>query len=93
MLVCHHCDTPLCIRPEHLFLGSQKDNSHDRDSKGRRADHSGAKHPLAKLSDEQVATIRSRRAGGEKLASIAADYGVSFQHVSALARGVFRART
>ena len=36
MLVCHRCDTPLCIRPEHLFLGTPKDNTQDMLLKGRR---------------------------------------------------------
>lgn len=35
LYVCHHCDTPLCIRPEHLFLGSALDNNRDAIVKGR----------------------------------------------------------
>jgi hypothetical protein len=35
--VLHHCDTPACIRPEHLFLGTQTDNMRDMISKGRAA--------------------------------------------------------
>lgn len=43
--VCHKCDNPACIRPEHLFIGSQKDNMTDAKNKGRMAsgDRSGAR--------------------------------------------------
>lgn len=56
MNVLHKCDTPACIRPEHLFLGTQQDNIDDMVEKGRQ--QKGEKHGNAKLDEEIVLCIR-----------------------------------
>jgi HNH endonuclease len=77
--VCHRCDTPSCIRPSHLFLGTPTENLVDMVRKGRREYH-GEKNPAAKLTDAEVADIRQRyRRGGGR--ALAAEFGVTLDTV------------
>lgn len=57
-LVCHRCDNPGCVNPEHLFLGSQKDNMADMRKKGRERKSKGSQNGIAKLNEQQVAEIK-----------------------------------
>jgi hypothetical protein len=84
-LICHECDTPLCVRPSHLFLGSPADNMHDRDSKGRAM--RGQRHVRAKLSRGDIPVIRARCAAGEPYLVIARDCGVSDATIRNIAIG------
>ena len=59
MLVCHHCDNPSCVNPEHLFLGTHKDNTQDSVYKNRRFIPSGESHGRSKLSVDEVLKIKS----------------------------------
>ena len=75
LFVLHHCDNPPCVRPEHLFVGTAKDNTHDMIGKSRHAH--GERHHARKLNPESVRAIRARYAvGGVSMASLAAEYGV-----------------
>lgn len=79
MLVCHRCDNPPCVRPDHLFLGTAADNAHDREAKGRRRGgaRGGSLNFRAKVTEEQVREARRRRAQGATCVAIAADLGLS----------------
>ena len=64
LYVCHDCDTPSCVRPDHLFVATQRENMHDCINKGRFKLHSdaaitprGEEHPSAKLTTKDVMTI------------------------------------
>jgi len=56
LLVCHTCDTPSCVRPSHLFLGTHQHNSDDKLLKGREA--RGEKVATHKLTADDVRAIR-----------------------------------
>ena len=56
--VLHDCDTPPCVNPDHLFLGTHQDNVDDKVQKGRSHRPTGEKNPSAKLTRKQVEEIR-----------------------------------
>lgn len=51
MVLCHTCDNPLCVNPEHLWIGTQKDNLADMTCKGRRAMLWGQSNPNWKTGE------------------------------------------
>ncbi len=86
-LVCHACDNPGCVRPDHLFLGTQSDNMCDMAAKGRHAYPRGEDHPQARLSNADRAEIRRLYAAGAiSQAAIAERFGVCQSHVSRIVR-------
>jgi hypothetical protein len=83
-VVCHKCDNPPCVNPEHLFVGTQGDNMRDAASKGRLSE---AQRRDAKLSEASVRQIKSLLAAGVSQQSIAASVGVSRTCISAISTG------
>lgn len=85
LFVCHRCDNPRCVNPDHLWLGTNADNMADMAEKGR-ANHEprmlGESHTRAKLTEKKVREIRRLRREGLTLEAIAKQYGVCFQTVS-----------
>src|ERR1035437_5252794 len=71
--VLHTCDNPKCVRFSHLHEGTQKDNIRECHNKDRHADHRGEKHPLVKLTEQNVRDIRQLR-GKLSQHKIAAQY-------------------
>jgi DNA invertase Pin-like site-specific DNA recombinase len=78
MHVCHRCDNPPCINPEHLFIGTDRDNSEDKVRKRRQGAARGEASGKAKINEGVVRDIRKLRADGLFTADIARALGVSY---------------
>jgi hypothetical protein len=92
MMACHSCDNPACCRPDHLFLGTGKDNQSDSVRKGRHQNgftkgttstlvYSGERNSAAKLTVKGVLDIRQDHAEGLSLAAIARKRNASVSQV------------
>lgn len=77
LAVLHHCDVPLCVNPEHLFLGTDAANMADKTRKGRQAKGVDCNHPHRVLDEEAVRQIRALRAEGMQIKELMARYGAS----------------
>lgn len=99
LLVCHKCDNRLCVRPDHLFLGTHKENTHDAKAKGRLA--TGERHPAytrpgyvkkgeangtAKLTRPNVVEILASPTIKAKV--LAARYGVTESLINRIRKGI-----
>lgn len=85
MNVLHRCDNGLCIRPEHLFLGSHAENMADKVAKGRQV--KGDRVNTSKLNEEAVIEIRRRLSDGDGHRDIALEYNVDESTIRAIRDG------
>lgn len=77
LCVCHRCDNPSCVNPNHLFLGTTADNVADKVRKGRSL--RGADNPGSRLSPETVLAVR---AAVGTYAEIGRQFGITRQQAS-----------
>ena len=77
--VCHRCDNPRCVNPQHLWTGTHSENLADMKAKGRARAPRGERCKSAKLVPEQVRAIRADTRGAR---AVAADYGINETTVS-----------
>ncbi len=94
-VVCHHCDNPSCVNPDHLFIGTVNDNNQDKVKKGRQTSFPGSKNPLSKIDEFTARRIKAEaivgsRVGynnGSNIKEIAKKYRVHVETVRLIANG------
>ena len=94
MVILHLCDVKLCVRPEHLKVGTYSDNMKDAIAKGRwepgaatrgKPGRRGTDAPRAKLTDDDIYVIRGRYAAGQDtVRGLAAEFKVSSSLIHAI---------
>jgi hypothetical protein len=85
----HHCDNPPCVRPSHIFPGTQLTNIEDMDAKGRRVSlcRPGESNPNARLTEIEATEILRRLQRGETTTALALAFHVSQSTVSHIKTG------
>lgn len=87
LIVMHKCDNKSCVRPDHLSLGTAKDNNNDRDKKGRFTLLHSELNGNSKLTNNQVKEIKSKLNNGVKGNILAQEYAISPHTISKIKTG------
>lgn len=86
-LVLHHCDIRCCINPEHLYMGTDADNSRDMIARSRDRHQKGSLNGNAKLNEAQVREIRLRLEGTDSYFRIGKDFEVKPHVIEQIHKG------
>lgn len=101
MMVLHSCDVRACVNPDHLRVGTHRENMDDMVSRGRNHIPSGVSNGNAKLTTDQVEGIREqysrnyekiKRGWRSNARELARQHGITEQYVSQIARGKWRVK-
>lgn len=85
--VCHRCDNPFCVNPDHLFEGTRLINVADMISKGRSAPQVGQKNANSVISEETAQTIINLLSAGVGPSKISRSHGISLHICKDISRG------
>lgn len=88
MIVCHRCDEPRCCNVEHLFLGTNADNSADMVAKGRNRPKRGSKNSMAKMTESSVREMRALYASGVPQIELRRMFGLSAGNTFRIVHGL-----
>lgn len=86
VVICHHCDNPKCVRPDHLYAGTATDNNRDTVVRNRRNparvigntdNYRGERNNKTTLTRADVLSIRTRALEGETAPRLAAEFKVN----------------
>lgn len=83
-VVRHKCDNPSCVNPDHLEVGTAKENALDMVERGRAAPKRGEQNTQAKLTEQSVRRIRELKATGSTERELAQQFGVSIPCISSI---------
>jgi hypothetical protein len=79
LCVCHRCDNPSCVNPDHLFLATNAENTKDRSQKGRTTRQFGEENKQSKLVVEDILKIRKMAGSNSEIAEV---FSISPSNVS-----------
>lgn len=89
LFVLHNCDNMICVNPNHLFLGTQKQNCEDCKAKDRHV--RGPRNGMCRIPTGLIEPIRRARNEERRLLrEVAEEFGISTSQVSVIARGIQR---